>query len=67
MGTARRRLLARVGSHHETKPNRNKCIWSRLWMQGTLFRRKERHMNSIIYVIGLIVVVLAILSFLGMA
>lgn len=28
---------------------------------------KETHMNSIIYIVGLIVVVLAILSFVGLA
>ena len=58
--------ITRRDSHFQPSDGTNPACLGSLPMEPGVRSGVEEHMNGIIYIIGLIVVILAILSFLGL-
>jgi hypothetical protein len=61
-GSAAARSLARADEYPDCHGNGSAKVPFAMWIELT----RGEHMNGIIYLVGLVVVILAILSFLGL-
>jgi hypothetical protein len=61
-------MTAPSGGRHDSDSSSNRAAVPPLvrLRQATTHRRRSLKMNSIIYIVGLVVIVLAILGFLGL-